>query len=101
MISLNNKLYFLLSLILGCLIYLLNCFSGISWCSLVFTLLIFSGNIIAQLYGKKQALISLALSIAAVLTLQWDLSYYSFTGQLMQNIIIASLVSVLVSSYWS
>lgn len=80
--------------------YLLNFFNKIVDCSLVFIGLAFTSNIIAALYGKRNATISLLLSVIISFGLLRNVEYY-IHGQAIPGVIVASLISVLFSVYLS
>ncbi|ABV76354.1 hypothetical protein RPO_04225 [Rickettsia rickettsii str. Arizona] len=100
MSNINAKFYIPLVSLLGVFIYLLNCFNKISQCSLVFVFLAITTNIISELYGRKRALIAVALCIIVSFGLLWNFNYY-IHGRVIKGVVFASFVSVLLSTYCS
>lgn len=96
----NNKLLGLLMVLSCTFVYLLNFFNKISECSLVFILLAFTTNIIAELYGKKISLMGLLAGIVISSCLLWNFNYY-IHSIVIQGLVLASFASLLVSIYFS
>ncbi len=94
----SNKFYLSLTGILLALTLLLNFYTTIAGCSLVFTFLALTLNAISALQGTKKAMRSIILSVSISLALLWNLKYY-INGELINGLVLASLLSVLVSSY--
>ncbi len=94
----SNKFY--LSLIAVSLVFtlLLNFYTKISECSLIFTFLALTLNAISSLHGNKKAMKTIILSVSISFALLWNLKYY-IHGGLISGLVFASLLSVLVSFY--
>lgn len=95
----NNKLYFLSVVSLCIFTYLLNYYTAIYQCALVFTAIAIITNIITFIYGKSKALNGLAFAILVSFALLWKLPYY-IDGKLVNGLVVASFSSVMVSMYW-
>lgn len=96
----NNRLYLLLTFVLFVLTLLLNFYSKIYYCSLIFTFLVFTVNIISESQGYKKAIKSVILCTSASFAMLYDMKYYIYSEPLM-GLIFASLLSVFISSYIS
>jgi hypothetical protein len=96
----NNKFDMPLVTLLCIFTYLLNFFSKIFQCSLVFVFLALTTNIISELYGKKRAMIAVVLCTIVGFGLLWNFDYYS-NGRVIKGLVFASFVSVLLSTYCS
>ena len=94
----SSKFYIPLTFIALICTLMLNFYIKISDCSLVFTFLAISLNVIGELYGNDKAMRSLVLSIFVSLASQWNLKYY-IHGELINGLVIASFISVLVSAF--
>ena len=95
----NNKLYISSVVLLCVLTYLLNCCTAIYQCALIFTTIAITTNVVTSIYDKSRALKGLAFSILVSFTLLWKLPYY-IDGKLVNDLVFASLSSVMVSMYW-
>ena len=96
----NNRLYLLLTFVLFVLTLLLNFYSKISYCSLIFTFLAFTVNIISESQGYKKAIKSVILCTSASFAILYNMKYYIY-GEPLTGLIFASLLSVFISSYIS
>ena len=94
----SNKIYLLLTAMSLAFTLLLNFYTKISDCSLMFTFLALTLNIISELHGIKKAINSIILSVVISFALMWNLKYY-IHDELINGLVLASLLSVLVSSY--
>ncbi|ABV73484.1 hypothetical protein A1E_02700 [Rickettsia canadensis str. McKiel] len=98
----NDRLYLLLTFVLFVLTLLLNFYSKISYCSLIFTFLAFTVNIISESQGYKKAIKSVILCTSAsfAFAILYNMKYYIY-GEPLTGLIFASLLSVFISSYIS
>jgi len=94
----SNKFYLSLTAMSLAFTLLLNFYTKISDCSLMFTFLALTLNAISALHGTKKAINSIILSVIISFALMWNLKYY-IHGELINGLVLASLLSVLVSSY--
>lgn len=94
----NNKLYIFLMLTLFTSIYALNFCNKISSCALVFTVIVFTANILSEFYSRKIAILGTFLSSVISFCLLWNFDY-KINGSVTNGIVLMSLVSVLISSY--
>jgi len=86
----NDKLYYPLSLALLGFTSLLNASPKLIVCACVYVMLALTANSITELYGKKEAVVSILLAILASL---------AFTAKTIDLILIGSFFSVLISTY--
>jgi uncharacterized PurR-regulated membrane protein YhhQ (DUF165 family) len=86
----NDKLYYPLLLVLFGLTTLLNASPKLIVCACVYVTLALTANSIAELYGKKDTLISILLAM---------LSSLAFTAKDVNLLLLGSFCSVLVSTY--
>lgn len=96
----NNKFLPLLVVWLFTFTYLLNFFNKMYQCSLVFIFMALITNMIAELYSKKSAMISLLLSSIVSFGLLWNFNYYIYS-HIVSGVVFASLAAVLLSIYCS
>jgi hypothetical protein len=94
----SNKTYLLLTGVLFACTLLLNFYTKIADCALIFTFLALTLNTISAIYGTKKATKSIILSVCTSLALLWNLEYY-IKGELISGLVITSLFSILVSSF--
>lgn len=94
----SNKFYLSLTAMSLAFTLLLNFYNQISDCSLMFTFLALTLNTISAWHGTKKAINSIILSVIISFALMWNLKYY-INGELINGLVLASLLSVLVSSY--
>ena len=94
----KNSGYLLMSS--GCVIFclLLNYCNKISDCSLIFTCLAFLLNNISERYGKNKAIVSVIIAAVISFTFTYGMEY-RIHGELINGLVIGSLLSLLVSSY--
>jgi hypothetical protein len=93
----NNKMYAPLVLVMGILMYLLNYCVKIALCSLVFTLLMFTINMVSKTFGFKKALLTILAYVGINLLFLSDYNYEA--GGLVFNYLVpASLFAVLFSA---
>ena len=81
-----------------CLWFHFLCFFSCFFYSLMFTFLALTLNTISAWHGTKKAINSIILSVIISFALMWNLKYY-INGELINGLVLASLLSVLVSSY--
>jgi hypothetical protein len=96
--EISNKFYLPLVTLLGIFTYLLNYFNNTAQCSLIFVFIAVIVNIIAELYGKKKAIIGSILSVIVSAGLLWNFDYY-INGKIINGLVPASLLALLVSTY--
>lgn len=99
MSDVNNKFYLPLVTLLGIFTYLLNFFNKIAQCSLIFVFITIIVNIIAELYGKKKAIMGLILSVVVSASLLWNFDYY-INGKIINGLVPTSLAALLISNYY-
>lgn len=92
-----DSIYFLLLSILCTFTYLLNFYNKIYQCSAMFVLMMFALNAMNELYGSKKAFFGMLASLVVSVTLLWNVNYY-IHGKVINNIVFASLGSVLITS---
>jgi len=97
-LSKSNRLYVLLTASVLGFTLLLNFYTKISECSLIFTFMALTLNMVSFLHGTKKAMKSIILAVIISFALMWNLKYY-IQGELINGLVFASLLSVLISSY--
>lgn len=95
--KINNKLCVFL-MILFASTYTLNMCNKISSCALVFTIFVFTVNIISEFYSRKLAMLGTFVSSIVSFCLLWGFDY-TIKGVVTNGIILISLVSLFISSY--
>lgn len=93
----RNKLYLFSVLTLIALICTLNLTKSLYQCALIGTLITLNMNLIIERFGVKFALQGLCVGFIIGLSLFWNYEYRIY-GKIIPNLIIASFLSLLMSS---
>ena len=96
----TNRLYIASTLLLFSLTYLLNYYTLIYGCALVFTIIAITVNATTFLYGRLKGLMGLSFAAIISFALLWKLPYY-IDGRLVNGLVVASFSSLIISLYFS
>lgn len=96
----NSILYFLFIGVLCILTFLLNYYTIIYQCALIFTIITIVINISTSIYGKLKTLKGLAFALMVSFCLLWK-SFYYIDGKIINGMILVSFISLMISMYWS
>ena len=96
----TNKLYIASIFLLCALTYLLNYWTTIYQCALIFTIIAITVNIMTAMAGRFKSLTGLVSAIIISFALLWKLPYY-IDGRLVNGLAVASFLSLIISLYFS
>lgn len=95
-----NKLYIPLVIALFVLSFLLNLAPTVHKCAIIAVMLCLTTNIITSISGRTRAIQSIIWCSLVGLCILWNYNYY-IHGRLMHGIVIASFLSITISTYLS